>query len=374
MFLANAIAALENAARFDGDVDIDINVTDEDVEQAQDVVDEQVEQNEEIHDTGEELEDAATAYLELVSNYHKIETMRVHVEHYGVDRTFMRLYNSTGDLSTLLNTPFPAAEAFNEVGSSYNKYSSICVEGLGDVARSIWDKIKGVGNKISSVAGSLIDKIKKYLPTIENRLRNISEYYNKAIDAADKIPAGKYFGYGASGAKERVNVMVKIEQRIKKAMTDLVGMVRKALAKGNYDPAMLDNQKNNLAEIQSILHVKPKKADDKVDLSTVSWRDVGALIESARKMFDLTKDNLTALEEMKTLSKEFNKELESQATKETKKAYLEASTLCTTYLTTLKTCHGQYSKYINLFLKSAKTRIKKGSEKNSSSGASDSDI
>ena len=128
-------------AYLDGDVEINNNVTTPEEDAAHEV--EAADQTADIAtDVGEvetdvKNDDVATQML--------LRTGRLyyHVKRFGVDRTFLRLYNQHGEMDRMCGIQFPSCEAMNATGNPYSRYSAAFIAAMEDEKEGFWAKIWG---------------------------------------------------------------------------------------------------------------------------------------------------------------------------------------------------------------------------------------
>ena len=65
--------------------------------------------------------------------------MKEHIEKYGVDKTFLRMYNDDDSLSKLLKIELPSCESLHERDASLDR---ICMESIGETIGQHWQSLK----------------------------------------------------------------------------------------------------------------------------------------------------------------------------------------------------------------------------------------
>ena len=96
----------------------------------------------------------------------RLLSMHNHVQNYGIDRTFLALYNKRNLLSKVCDVRFPACE---DVLSDYDlnrQYFEACMEGLG---RAIKDAFKWVIEKIKALFNWIGEMWKKFWGLFKNK-------------------------------------------------------------------------------------------------------------------------------------------------------------------------------------------------------------
>ena len=72
-----------------------------------------------------------------------------HVNKYGIDRTFVSLYNRHGELDRVCGIQFPSCESMDVVGDRYSQYSTAFIAAMEDEKTGFWARVK-------AIAGSLL--------------------------------------------------------------------------------------------------------------------------------------------------------------------------------------------------------------------------
>lgn len=65
-----------------------------------------------------------------------------HVKRYGIDRTFLSIYNSNGELDRLCGIQFPSCEVFSTEGDRYGRYTTAFLVAMEGSKISLWQRIK----------------------------------------------------------------------------------------------------------------------------------------------------------------------------------------------------------------------------------------
>ena len=169
-------------AYLDGDVEINNNVTTPEEDAAHEV--EAADQTADIAtDVGEvetdvKNDDVATQML--------LRTGRLyyHVKKYGVDRTFLRLYNQHGEMDRMCGIQFPSCESMNTTGNPYSRYSAAFIAAMEDDNKGFWatiwqkiqdawkwlkDHISALWNKILQLFGVRARDLQKLISEIEQK-------------------------------------------------------------------------------------------------------------------------------------------------------------------------------------------------------------
>jgi hypothetical protein len=107
-----------------------------------------------------------------------------HVKRFGVDRTFLSLYNSNNQLNNLLGVKFPSCESINSVGNANSNMSRAFILAMEDENEGIFAKIikgiKWVWEKIKYLCTVVWKKIKSWVSSsgITKRLAKCEQRLN----------------------------------------------------------------------------------------------------------------------------------------------------------------------------------------------------
>ena len=83
---------------------------------------EEIEKQQDLADASQELDEADHAVEKTEEMLSRIGAMYDYVQKNGVDRTFLAMFNSDGELSKLIKREIPSCEAFNaENGADISK-------------------------------------------------------------------------------------------------------------------------------------------------------------------------------------------------------------------------------------------------------------
>ena len=206
-------------AYLDGDVEINNNVTTPEEDAAHEV--EAADQTADIATDAGEVEtdvkndDVATQML--------LRTGRLyyHVKKYGVDRTFLRLYNQHGELDRMCGIQFPSCESMNTTGNPYSRYSAAFIAAMEDDNKgfwaTIWQKIQDAWKWLKDHISALWNKILQFFGVRARDLQKlISEIEQKYDTTAEvNLPEGsKLADASASSANTDAVVGKKIAELI----------------------------------------------------------------------------------------------------------------------------------------------------------------
>ena len=172
MSISSLFAGME--AYLDSDVEInnDTAIPEEDtvvdIERTAEVASDTADATEEAKDT-----EVASQMLSRMCD------MYAHVKQFGIDRTFVSLYNRHGDLDRVCGIQFPSCESMDVVGDRYSRYSTAFIAAMEDEKEGLWAKVKKViakiWNWIKNVASKIWEKIKSLFGFNKSR-------WQKALD------------------------------------------------------------------------------------------------------------------------------------------------------------------------------------------------
>ena len=152
MSISSLFAGME--AYLDGDINYTDTVDDTAIaEQTAEVASDTADATEEAKDT-----EVASQMLSRMCD------MYDHVKQFGIDRTFVSLYNRHGELDRVCGIQFPSCESMDVVGDCYSQYSTAFIAAMESSGSGLWAKVKEIISKIwnwiKNVASKIWEKIK----------------------------------------------------------------------------------------------------------------------------------------------------------------------------------------------------------------------
>lgn len=107
---------------------------------------------------------------------------------YGVNRTFISLYNQNGELDKICGTRFPSCESFVSDSNNYKKYTTLFIAAMEDGKDSLWQKIKQIAkriwewikNKVSRMWFSFTQLFGRKLKNLDEALKSFERQYSGA--------------------------------------------------------------------------------------------------------------------------------------------------------------------------------------------------
>ena len=179
MSISSLFAGME--AYFDGDVEINNNVGTPEGDAAEDaeIAEQTAEVASDIADATEEAKDTEVA-SQMLS---RMCDMYDHVKQFGIDRTFVSLYNRHGELDRVCGIQFPSCESMDVVGDRYSMYSTAFIAAMESSGSGLFAKIKAfilkiwkwiketvssIWNKILSIFGFKKSRVKQAAQALMN--------------------------------------------------------------------------------------------------------------------------------------------------------------------------------------------------------------
>ena len=195
-------------AYLDGDVEINNNVTTPE-DDAVAAADQSAEVASDVADASVETKDSEVTAQMLI----KMGDLYSHVKCYGIDRTFLSIYNSHGELDRVCGIQFPSCEAMMTVGDPYSRYSTAFIAAMEDANTGFWHKIvqwvKDAWNWVKRVANQLWFKLTSLFGKKIKDLADATEKFKKMFGTAKAVAC-----YGALGKMCGNNLLSNVLTRI----------------------------------------------------------------------------------------------------------------------------------------------------------------
>ena len=224
MSISSLFSGME--AYLDGDVEINNNVgAPDDAAADAEIAEQTAEVASDTADATEEAKDTEIASAMLS----RMCVMYAHVKQFGIDRTFVSLYNRHGELDRVCGMRFPSCESMGVVGDRYSMYSTAFIAAMESSGSGLWAKVKEIVTKIwnwiKNVASKIWEKIKSIFGFKKKRWQKIVDFLKRnkgkiAIGAgvAAAITAAIVWTKKAKAAQP---VIKKVEEKVKKASETL---------------------------------------------------------------------------------------------------------------------------------------------------------
>ena len=156
-------------AYLDGDVEINNNVTTPE-EDAVAAADQSAEIASDAADANSEAKDNEVQAQMLV----QMSKLYTHVKTYGIDRTFLSIYNANGELDRACGIRFPSCETFSVTGNPRDQYSTRFIAAMEDDGKGLWNWIKNAFQRawewIKEKASWIWSKITDFWDWIKKKL------------------------------------------------------------------------------------------------------------------------------------------------------------------------------------------------------------
>ena len=307
-------------AYLDGDVEINNNVTTPEEDAAHEV--EAADQTADIATDAGEVEtdvkndDVATQML--------LRTGRLyyHVKKYGVDRTFLRLYNQHGEMDRMCGIQFPSCEAMNATGNPYSRYSAAFIVAMEDDGKgfwaTIWQKIKDcwtwITTKIVNIWKKIVGFFSKRKQDLNQLIADIEQNYN----LGDTVKISGSLKAATNRADPPAKLLASRFSAIDDSAQKIFAAVDNLSRIDSYD-----EMDNDIAHFDQVS--KKPESKDKADNSEISvtLREVVAPVkeyakvagEELKRVDYLQKRSATVLKTIEELAQKYSKGYSGDAAK-----------------------------------------------------------
>ena len=186
MSISSLFSGME--AYLDGDVEINNNVGAPDDAAAADaeVAEQTAEVASDTADATEEAKDTEVA-SQMLS---RMCDMYDHVKQFGIDRTFVSLYNRHGELDRVCGMQFPSCESMDVVGDRYSRYSTAFIAAMEDEKEGLWAKFKKmvakIWNWIKEKVSNIWSKIKHLFMSEKAKKEELKKKYQEEAAKINK--------------------------------------------------------------------------------------------------------------------------------------------------------------------------------------------
>ena len=178
MSISSLFAGME--AYLDGDINYTDTVDDTAIaEQTAEVASDTADATEEAKDT-----EVASQMLSRMCD------MYDHVKQFGIDRTFVSLYNRHGELDRVCGMQFPSCESMDVVGDRYSRYSTAFIAAMEDEKEGLWAKFKKmvakIWNWIKEKVSNIWSKIKHLFMSEKAKKEELKKKYQEEAAKINK--------------------------------------------------------------------------------------------------------------------------------------------------------------------------------------------
>jgi len=143
------------------------------IQEAEEVGAKEEQLNNDVNNISTALEMCSAKLIEL-------NHVREHLQKYGIDRTFLSLYNHDGLLTREFNIQLPSCESFDVVGNPNSAVSIAAIEGFTDT-------VKSIGTKVLDFLKKLLHKIVEFFKFYNVRFRWFLERWKDDIEQIKQI-------------------------------------------------------------------------------------------------------------------------------------------------------------------------------------------
>ena len=152
---------------------------------------EEIEKQQDLADASQDLDEADHAVEKTEEMLSRIGAMYDYVQKNGVDRTFLAMFNSDGELSKLIKREIPSCEAFNlENGADISK---ICCEGFDEALKhgllTLRDQLMRTSTAIRRASQALMSdakSCKEKLASLKEQVNSIKEIPESSVNGFTK--------------------------------------------------------------------------------------------------------------------------------------------------------------------------------------------
>ena len=250
-------------AYLDGDVEINNNVTTPE-EDAVAAADQSAEIASDAADANSEAKDNEVQAQMLV----QMSKLYTHVKTYGIDRTFLSIYNANGELDRACGIRFPSCETFSVTGNPRDQYSTRFIAAMEDDGKGLWNWIKNAFQRawewIKEKFKRLIDFFKR-----DKTPKNVGE------DTKATVEANEEYVKTMQQAKVDKETIAKLSkeladalEKLKKAQTDTEAAQKNAeFLQEKIDTlnSLLDDTKARLQSARDKAEKDKEEADKKIE-------------------------------------------------------------------------------------------------------------
>ena len=150
---------------------------------------EEIENQQDLADARQDFETADRAIEKIEEMLSRIGAMYDYVQKNGVDRTFLVMFNSDGELSKLIKREIPSCEAFNAMNSA--DISKICCEGFDEVLKTALLTLRDDIMRGSTAFSRAIQSLMSDAKSCKEKLSSLKEQ----VKSVKEIPESSVKGY-----------------------------------------------------------------------------------------------------------------------------------------------------------------------------------
>ena len=268
-------------AYLDGDVEINNNVTTPE-EDAVAAADQSAEIASDAADANSEAKDNEVQAQMLV----QMSKLYTHVKTYGIDRTFLSIYNANGELDRACGIRFPSCETFSVTGNPRDQYSTRFIAAMEDDGKGLWNWIKNAFQRawewIKEKASWIWSKITDFWDWIKKQFKRLIDFFkrdktpkNVGEDTKATVEANEEYVKTMQQAKVDKETIAKLSkeladalEKLKKAQTDTEAAQKNAeFLQKKIDTlnSLLDGTKARLQSARDKAEKDKEEADKKLN-------------------------------------------------------------------------------------------------------------
>ena len=271
-------------AYLDGDVTINNNI-DTPEEDAVAAADQSAEIASDVADASTEAKDNEVQAQMLV----QMSKLYTHVKQFGIDRTFLSIYNANGELDRACGVRFPSCETFAVTGNPRSQYSTRFIAAMEDDNKGFWNWIKNAFQRawewIKEKASWIWDKITGFWDWIKKQFKRLVDFFkrdktpkNIGKDTEAAVDAGKQYTEDLKKADADKKEIERLTKELSEATARAV-KAEKELANAQQDAAA---QKQALAESQK----KIEEINKALEESQKKLKEIQAQADANKKSAD----------------------------------------------------------------------------------------
>ena len=267
-------------AYLDGDVTINNNI-DTPEDDAVAAADQSAEIANDVADANSEVKDNEVQAQMLV----QMSKLYTHVKTYGIDRTFLSIYNANGELDRACGVRFPSCETFSVTGNPRDQYSTRFIAAMEDDGKGFWNWIKNAFQRawkwIKETASWIWSKITDFWDWIKKQFKRLVDFFkrdktpkNVGEDTKATVEANEEYVKTMQQAKVDKETIAKLSkelaealEKLKKAQTDTEAAQKNAeFLQKKIDTlnSLLDDTKARLQSAQDKAEKDKEEADKKI--------------------------------------------------------------------------------------------------------------
>jgi len=185
-----------------------------------------------------ETEDTKAEAANMV--FDQLLNMYRHVKNYGIDRTFLSLYNGNGQLNNMIGYRFPSCESIDSVGSPRSQASRAFIIAMEEdgIFKRIWTWVKETAVKVYNFFIKVMDWFREACGNLDLRVGKLYKYFAEAgkkdwDDIKDKtvkyVESSAITTYGEK-AKKVGNELAQIHKGVGNGVTSTGTTLSKQIA------------------------------------------------------------------------------------------------------------------------------------------------